>query len=381
MHILKTFSFFLLFCLSSFSQTLFPIFISGPTSNRVNIAILSEAYTVDQFPFFRQNATNLTLSILSEPALADYKNLFNFYGIEVASNENGADHPNLGIYKDTYFGATYYYYNIDRLLVVVQAYKATAILNSLLPERDAIIFSVNDPQYGGSGGYNLTTSVHPLATEIVRHEMGHSYAGLGDEYSSPYPGYPSTEEPNTTTNQNRNTLKWGVWVKPSTPIPTPTSDGEDIGLFEGAHYFYSGWFRPKLDCKMKSLGQPFCEVCAEKMILSTYYGLKIIENHFPASSTFSLPPEGVSLSINQLIPTNFVQYIWFINDTAISTNTSLTVQSSNVNLGTNKIQVLVRDGSPRLRANIEDRFEWTVINNTIDKQMPKMTGVLEIRKL
>ena len=45
---------------------------------------------------------------------------------------------------------------------------------------------------------------------------------------------------------------------------SPSVAPEDtIGLFEGAHYFHCGAYRPDFDCKMKRIGVRFCEVCAD----------------------------------------------------------------------------------------------------------------------
>ena len=60
-----------------------------------------------------------------------------------------------------------------------------------VPTYDYIFVMVNDTTYGGSGGVVSTFSVNELAGEIGLHEFGHSFAGLADEYTTPYPGYPA----------------------------------------------------------------------------------------------------------------------------------------------------------------------------------------------
>lgn len=46
----------------------------------------------------------------------------------------------------------------------------------------------------------------------------------------------------------------------SRPSPVPA---DTVGLFEGAHYYHCGAFRPQYDCKMRNLGVPFCRVCSQ----------------------------------------------------------------------------------------------------------------------
>src|SRR5690606_922508 len=98
----------------------------------------------------------------------------------------------------------------------------------------------------------------------------HSFADLGDEYSSAYPGYPDIEEPNTTRETRREFIKWNHWIEEATPVPTPAISAYSgvIGLFEGAHYHASDWYRPKRECKMRSLGQEFCAVCGEAIVIA-----------------------------------------------------------------------------------------------------------------
>jgi IgA Peptidase M64 len=148
---------------------------------------------------------------------------------------------------------------------------------------------VNSMTYGGSGGNVAVCSLDPTAVEIALHEMGHSAFGLADEYSS-YVGCGAAgddkndygifepSEPNITRDTNRQTLKWRNFVDPGTALPTtrnadcticdPQANpvaATTVGLFEGAHYYHCGAFRPQFDCRMRNLGQPFCAVCSQRI--------------------------------------------------------------------------------------------------------------------
>jgi hypothetical protein len=115
--------------------------------------------------------------------------------------------------------------------------------------------------------------------------MGHTAFGLADEYAY-YAGgnetghdhHPAGEpiEPNVTTNADRNTLKWRSVVTAETSIPTMSNPNcaqvdsrastvppGTVGLFEGAHYYHCGAFRPEYTCKMQQLSVPFCRVCSD----------------------------------------------------------------------------------------------------------------------
>jgi hypothetical protein len=46
----------------------------------------------------------------------------------------------------------------------------------------------------------------------------------------------------------------------SRPSPVPTGT---VGLFEGAHYYHCGGYRPEYNCKMRELSIPFCRICRQ----------------------------------------------------------------------------------------------------------------------
>jgi hypothetical protein len=165
---------------------------------------------------------------------------------------------------------------------------ALTVAAAQVPEFTVVLVVVNSGIYGGSGGSIGTYSLAGGATEIAIHEMGHTAFGLADEYAY-YAGgaetghdrHPAGEpgEPNVTTNTNRTTLKWRWAVNSATAIPTmsnPSCSTVDnrpspvptgtVGLFEGAHYYHCGGFRPEYDCKMRALGVPFCRVCRQVIL-------------------------------------------------------------------------------------------------------------------
>ena len=64
---------------------------------------------------------------------------------------------------------------------------------------------------------------------IVMHEFGHSFTGLADEYTTPYPGFPPCSdtgatpncEANVTNQTNAAQVKWRDWFSNGIAIPTP----------------------------------------------------------------------------------------------------------------------------------------------------------------
>jgi hypothetical protein len=146
---------------------------------------------------------------------------------------------------------------------------------------DQIIILVNHPRYGGGGIYNfyaISTVDNINSGFVFTHEFGHSFAGLGDEYSgagSAVEDFYSTDkepwEPNITTLVNFD-KKWKGMLLPETPVPTPDTDNwkGKVGVFEGAGYMEKGVYRPYIDCSMNVIKfNNFCPVCKrsiERMI-------------------------------------------------------------------------------------------------------------------
>jgi IgA Peptidase M64 len=256
-----------------------------------NIVLLAEGFTASQQNDFNSACAAFMVAVLETPPFDERKPAINIFQVNVTSTDSGADDPlssgGKGIPARTYFDATFGGNGIRRLLICNDT-TALMVAASEVPEFTVVIVVVNSSIYGGSGGSIGTYSLAEGATEIAIHEMGHTAFRLADEY--PYyagdneighDNHPENEpnEPNVTINNNRNTLKWGWAIAASTMIPTmsnqncsqidnrasPVSTGT-VGLFEGAHYFHCGAYRPEYDCKMRNLGVPFCKVCRQEIL-------------------------------------------------------------------------------------------------------------------
>ena len=367
--------------------TIQQILNNGPTDKRINIVYLSEGYTNTQLSCFITDAAYTLNAMLSTPPYSVYRHYFNASAILVASSDSGSDHPSRNIFRNTFFNSTFDSYGIARLITIDVAgwRRVDSLLQLLMPEYDIVVMIVNDPEYGGSGGFPAIASVNSASQEIVIHELGHSFAGLGDEYSDPYPGYADIEEPNTTRETRLGFIKWRAWILSSTPIPTPQTSqyGTVVGLFEGAHYYTTGWYRPKLNCKMRTLGVQFCNVCSETIVKSIYRYVRPIESYSPMGSVISLADsQFVSLSIVPIKPFSYIQ--WFIDGIQRNgaTSSSCTVSGTEIGIGQHTVHVIVRDTTSLVRNDstslLRDSISWAVhvsgtslVENDLSDHMPK----------
>lgn len=333
--------------------------ISGSPGNRVDLLFLGDGYTAAQAAKFQADVASLDASFFGLVPYSTYRNYVNRVYLFTPSAQSGADHPPYnpscptddpsccadpiasvdplaGTYVSTALGARYCSFNIYRLLVVDSS--AVFAAASAYPDWDRVMVLVNDPTYGGSGGFFSVVSTSPAAVDVARHEYGHSFTGLADEYDSAYPGYPACSdisgpacEANVTDRTSRATVKWAPWIAITTPVPTPEASGYDnmAGLFQGARYQAGGMYRHRdTSCLMNFLGVGFGEVCSQEYILQLYRGnwgspadgIDLIEpgTERPSPGSYTALT-GAHLSAGLLAPVGGLppQVTWKINGTAV----------------------------------------------------------------
>jgi hypothetical protein len=234
---------------------------------------------------------------------------------------------------------------------------------------------VSDLIPGGSDGFGRTAicSAAASSADILRHETGHVLANLGDEYDSPNAGYPNTEEPNTTRETRFASLKWKDWVDLATPLPTPsTFDFVDtIGLFEGAHYHSTGWYRPKLNCAMREMAVPFCEICREALVLAFYGQIRPVDAWAPVNQVVNLAGSApVTFSLDT-VPVGSFEVQWRTNATLVpaATNLLFTIDPQLLKPGSNQLSVTIRDATQFVRTDpngaLSQTIEWTLQVQTV----------------
>src|SRR5205085_6703672 len=155
---------------------------------------------------------------------------------------------------------------------------------------------------------------------------------------------PISEKPNATMQTNRALIKWTAWILPSTPLPTPQdpTNAAVVGLFQGAEYQSNGWYRPKLDCKMRTLGVPFCEVCSEALVKSVYAGIRPIDMFSPSTTNLTvLGTQAVEFSVTPMQPSSHALSVQSSpNNVAVSgaTNSAFQLLPKAIGNGTHAIR-------------------------------------------
>lgn len=260
---------------------------SGEATDCVDIVMIAEGYTAEEEETFYADAERATEAIFHHEPFSSLKDKFNVIALAAPSQQSGPCIPRDGQWKQSAVMAHYDTFYSDRYLMTDQIHRLYDLVADLPCEQ--ILVLVNSDTYGGGGIYNqvtLSTTRHSTFTQVLVHEFGHGYAGLGDEYfyddqySSMYPADTEPWEPNLTTLVDFES-KWADMVPEGVSVPTPAADIPDfrrattpeelaainaatqrVGVFEGGGYQSKGVYRPAQECRMKiNEVEDFCPVC------------------------------------------------------------------------------------------------------------------------
>ena len=262
----------------------------------IDLAIVAEGYTRAQMGKFYSDCQRVVDALFAHEPFTSLKNRFNVVAVAAESLTSGPSVPHLGRWSSTPVGTHYDTFYSDRYLMTQDIHRLFDVLSGVPFEH--IIVLVNSDTYGGGGIYNqitVTTSDHPTFHQVLVHEFGHAYAGLGDEYfyddayESMYPADTEPWEPNLTTLVDFQS-KWADMMPKGTPVPTPadpkvpnyrkiTNEKEQrlldaatqrVGVFEGGGYQSKGVYRPAQECRMKiNEVSQFCPVCSRAIVRIT----------------------------------------------------------------------------------------------------------------
>jgi hypothetical protein len=313
---------------------------NGATTKRINLVFLADGYTSAELAKFTTDVTTITNKIFAQTPFKEYEKFFNVFAVKVPSMESGAKHPGTATdvtepaspvtNPNNYFGSRYDVSNIHRLLVPSNTSACVNVAASNVPDYDQIFVLVNSTVYGGSGGTFATASTDASAAEVAIHEIGHSFAALGDEY-----WFTCGEAKNRTANNNTATVKWKNWLN---------SNGVGVYLIESST---PNCYRPHQNCKMRVLNVPFCSVCTEGFIDKIYSLVSPIDAFSPTANTlnFTGTTQAFSLTLVQPNP-NTLKIEWVLNGTVVATSgTTYTVNTNQLNNGSNTLVAKVTDGT------------------------------------
>lgn len=255
----------------------FEVAYSGEPSQRVDIVLIPEGYTLNEKAKFTAACQNFAREFFSYSPYRENADRFNIRAVWAPSQESGVTLPGEHIWRNTAAKAQFYTFDSERYQMI-EDFQGLRDLAAHVPY-DYIYVLSNTQKYGGGGIFNfygISAAHHPTSTgKIYVHEFGHVLLGLGDEYagnvsySDMYPPNIEPWEANLTTLTHFDRKEWKKMIDKTTPIPTPATPeyAHKTGVYEGGGYVGKGVYRPYQTCLMKefSTGQ-FCPVCTQAII-------------------------------------------------------------------------------------------------------------------
>jgi len=325
----------------------------GSPDTCINIVILGDGYLEGQLDKFSADADSMVSELFKVTPFGNYVKYFNTFSIRVPSSQQGAAmHPDSLI--DNYFGSTFYFADIERLLVPTNESRIVSVLAENFPRYDQVIMLVNSAKYGGSGGWVCTASLHPDVNELVFHELGHSFTGLADEYwaGKIY----AAESINMTQETDVELLRWRNWYG-------------DLGV---GHYPYEEaptWFRPHQQCKMRYLGKPYCAVCIEGTIERIHSMVSPLRKAFPREELIRESDSTLLFAVDLIRPDpNTLNRNWFLNNVSLGFDADTCMLLINdLMAGSNLLEVVVEDTTTMLRVDEHEKIHLTRVSWTIER--------------
>jgi hypothetical protein len=262
---------------------------SGPSESCVDVLFVGDGYVEEDLAEggkYWKDVQRCTTGLFKIRPISDYADKFNVRALMLASQDRGCDlapdqekvHTALECHLDKPDG---------RFLVFKDAARLKALVEANSPV-DIVFVMVNTEIFGGTG-FVLddlkvrgkpcpapTFSAHSNGSFLsAAHELGHSLAGLADEYadddSTPNICWPlyngDLGEPNVSVTRfidsksfesRAATAKWRHFMK------LPGAEQWPWVHFGGNHQRY-GVVRPWATCLMRDSVSPFCPICCEEM--------------------------------------------------------------------------------------------------------------------
>ena len=176
----------------------------GPDNNRITITILGDGYTLAEKEKYFNDVNRIVNDLFKEVTFKSYLPLFNIYAVFVPSLDSGiTDTKN----RDTAFGLYRSPKNSKRGIMPGNSLAIERALALINTETDYPIIIANDDYYGGLGGrYAITTRSLDSGSMVLRHELGHNFSNVGEEYDGGqvYSGANFSPSPK---------VSWHHWVK------------------------------------------------------------------------------------------------------------------------------------------------------------------------
>ncbi|MBT8208355.1 MAG: M64 family metallopeptidase, partial [Acidimicrobiia bacterium] len=255
---------------------------AGEVDSRINIVIVPDGYRYTDKAAMDAHFDGMVSYFRTKTPYKEHDNFINYVLVYAYSQESGTDQCDCGVVLDTMMGTRFLEQvascgdNSNRCLYYGSGCDTSGTSNITAtelraPAVDTTVVMVNTDRYGGCGGARAVYSAaNGAALEVAVHELGHSLAGLADEYQGNASCGGFAGGINTSTDPVSGA--WPEWI------------AETGAPVEGGQYYDQCIFRPLSNCEMRSLNQPFCPVCNQRWSL-VYFGHPRVSPTAPISGS------------------------------------------------------------------------------------------------
>ncbi|MEP4197958.1 MAG: M64 family metallopeptidase [Aliishimia sp.] len=358
-------------------MTLTTLIDNGDSTNRVDMIFLGDGYTADEISttYFGHVNGFIDYMFSDDPLTSpfhQYQNFFNVHVIEVVSNESGVDDPANNITRDTALDSTYQWDGVTDRLLYLNSSKASSAMFTALDGTDIgaemRFVTMNSEKYGGGGGYYAAyAGGNASAYELALHEVGHSFAGLADEYYANGTTYTGSEPraPNSTIDPTGS--EWSHWLGYDDP------ELGVVGVYEGSSYKEFGVYRPTESSKMRSLNKAFDPIAKEAFVLEFYSYVDPLDTWTGKGDTLSLiDPLGLNVTA---IDDDIIDFEWSVDGITLAySDSNLDVESLGLSNGFYEISLLAYDNTGLVRINLDEVQQVITWNVEITRDASTIAG-------
>ena len=330
----------------------------------MHMVVLGDGYKADETNTFNEDVADLIGLMRQDPSINTHFEAWNIHSVMRASDESGIDDDFSRDIRSTAFDSGYFCQGLQRLICADTAKVFQAALDEY-PYLDQIVLLVNDNRYGGSGGSIAIAS--SSAPEIALHELGHSIAGLADEYvDSLVPNllvgvYVEGRFANVSALDDPAMVPWAHWIDNSTVIPSQ-SEEVGIGLFEGAYYQEQGFYRPTNNSRMRDNLSLFGSVNGEQWALSVYQRARPILNFSPIEQNLVVAQgNSQSFTVQPSFGSPIQMTRWFVDSREVLSARGQDSLLVDREPGQYQVELVVEDVTGRIRIDTPNssRFYWS----------------------
>lgn len=302
--------------------------MTGPSPDRIDFVVMGEGYPIedDYQAAFLIQANSLVNLLTKEEPYREYESYLNFWACQLGSKDKGCDRIPGDVQKDTALGGKVEWdrFTVDNGIVM----RLLGKLGEAGADQQAIVIGLDTAGVATGGGGVACMTVGNYT--VAGHEVGHSFAGLHDEYDFEPGTDPNRNPPERRDNMRTQLMPpnlmagsrrddvfekayWKYWIDAG---ETSWWNGARVDVFEGGNRQPFNYWRPQQNCKMRNAGARMCVVCMEHMVKSIYRVVRPIDRVAPEEERTEISANGKKVfRLWPMMPaTHELEVTWYLKD-------------------------------------------------------------------